>query len=160
MFNKKKSYCLTISLLLIMQLLSGCAVDSIGNANEPIQQPIETVTSAEPDAPNSEVPPPTSPTPIPISQNITGTLEIAFLDVGQGDSTYFILPNGESMLIDAGESSESQSIIQSIKDNNDKGVLDYIISTHPHSGHIGGMAANPRPLVNISAFRGTISSNL
>jgi len=74
-------------------------------------------------------------------QEITGVLEIAFLDVGQGDSIYICLPNGESMLIDAGESSESGSVIQYIKDNNAKDTIDYLIATHPHSDHIGGMSA-------------------
>ena len=74
-------------------------------------------------------------------RSITGTLKIVYLDVGQGDSIYIGLPNGESMLIDAGESSASESIIQYIKDNNDKGSIDYLIASHPHSDHIGGMAA-------------------
>ena len=35
-------------------------------------------------------------------QNITGELKISYLDVGQGDSTFIILPTGETLLIDAG----------------------------------------------------------
>lgn len=74
-------------------------------------------------------------------QNVNGTLQITFLDVGQGDSIYISLPNGECILIDAGESSESDKIIQYIRENNDKSVIDYLITTHPHADHIGGMLA-------------------
>ena len=135
MFNRKKNGCLIILILLIMQLLSGCVAGSSEDIGEITRQPTETVVPVEQNVQKADE---TEAKHLP--QNITGTLEIAILDVGQGDSIYFILPNGESMLIDAGEFSESRSIIQSIKDNNDKGVIEYIIATHPHEDHIGGMS--------------------
>lgn len=67
-----------------------------------------------------------------------GTLKIHFIDVGQGDSEFLELPDGKTMLIDAGESSESATVAGYIKD---KGYTktDYVVATHPHSDHIGGL---------------------
>ena len=73
-------------------------------------------------------------TPIPID---TSQLVINILDVGQGDSLYIQFPNGETMLIDAGERKNSKDIIDFIKENGDE--LTYVVATHPHSDHIGGM---------------------
>ena len=66
-------------------------------------------------------------------------LEIHFIDVGQGDSIFIELPNTQTMLIDAGESWKSTTVINYI---NDQGYtkLDYVIGTHPHADHIGGLA--------------------
>lgn len=60
------------------------------------------------------------------------------IDVGQGDSI-LIMAGGKSVLIDAGEKEYGEKVVSFLKD---KGVtrLDYIIATHPHSDHIGGMA--------------------
>lgn len=75
-----------------------------------------------------------------ISQSAEGNLKISYLDVGQADSIFIILPNGETVLIDAGEQADSGDIVQYIKDSG-KNTLDYVIATHPHADHIGGMAA-------------------
>lgn len=67
------------------------------------------------------------------------TLTVSFLDVGQGDSIFIELPDGETMLIDASESDQADSIIDYIEGRgHDR--LDYVVATHPHADHIGGMA--------------------
>ena len=62
-----------------------------------------------------------------------------FLDVGQADANVIELPNGELMLIDAGLSGSSEEIIQYIQDLG-YDEIDYVVATHPHADHIGGMA--------------------
>ena len=62
-----------------------------------------------------------------------------FLDVGQADANVIELPNGELMLIDAGLSRSSEEIIQYIQDLG-YDEIDYVVATHPHADHIGGMA--------------------
>ena len=64
-------------------------------------------------------------------------LQIHFIDVGQGDCSLVIWEDS-AMLIDCGERENSDSVLKYLKK---QGVekLDYIIATHPHSDHIGGM---------------------
>lgn len=67
------------------------------------------------------------------------TIVVHFLDVGQGDSTFIEFPDGRCMLIDAGLSEYSQAVIDSIEGYGYSG-LDYVVATHPHADHIGGMS--------------------
>lgn len=66
-------------------------------------------------------------------------LEVVFIDVAQGDSALVTLPTGEFLLIDAGEKKHAKTVISLLEE---KGVtrLDYVIGTHPHADHIGGLA--------------------
>jgi competence protein ComEC len=75
--------------------------------------------------------------PKPERQSVAGELVVRFLDVGQGDSILLTLPNGTSMLIDAGPRDAGDDIVSAIKDQGLK-KLDYVIFTHPHEDHIGG----------------------
>lgn len=68
-----------------------------------------------------------------------GNIIAHFLDVGQGDSAFIELPNGECMLIDASERECADAIIQSIEGYG-YSKLDYVVATHPHADHIGGMS--------------------
>lgn len=65
-------------------------------------------------------------------------LNIHFIDVGQADCTLIELPNGETALIDGGNRGDSDLIVNYI---NELGIdfIDYIIATHPHEDHIGGL---------------------
>ncbi len=66
------------------------------------------------------------------------TLSVHFLDVGQGDSAFIELPNGETMLIDTGENYHGEGIIRYIE-RLGYSQIDYLVGTHPHSDHIGSM---------------------
>ncbi|MFB0919832.1 MAG: MBL fold metallo-hydrolase, partial [Oscillospiraceae bacterium] len=68
----------------------------------------------------------------------TGNLTVHFLDVGQGDAEFIELPDGKTMLIDAGESEYGDTVVNYIKGLGYKKV-DYLVATHPHADHIGGM---------------------
>ncbi len=67
-----------------------------------------------------------------------GNLKVHFIDVGQGDST-LIEQNGHFMLIDAGERDQGEGVVSYLKKQGVK-KLDYVVGTHPHSDHIGGLA--------------------
>ncbi len=73
------------------------------------------------------------------SWNSATPLKVHFLDVGQGDSAFLQLPGGETLLIDAGNPGDGPRIVHYIRS---LGVthINYIIATHPHADHIGGMA--------------------
>ncbi len=68
-----------------------------------------------------------------------GVMAVHFFDVGQGDSEFIQFPNGDTMLIDAGESDKASTVISNIK-NLGVSEITYIIATHPHSDHIGGLS--------------------
>ena len=63
-------------------------------------------------------------------------ITLHFLDVGQGDSE-LIVTKEKVVLIDSGERENYPRIVNYLASNNIK-KIDYIITTHPHSDHIGG----------------------
>lgn len=67
-----------------------------------------------------------------------GSLELHFIDVGQGDAA-LILCDGHAMLIDGGTPKNSSRIYHYLQTHEIK-HLDYIIATHPHDDHVGGLA--------------------
>ena len=73
-----------------------------------------------------------------ISTFSSGSLRVNYIDVGQGDSIFIQLPNNQTMLIDAGEAYKSDNVINYL---NNLGItkIDYVIGTHPHTDHIGGL---------------------
>ena len=95
-----------------------------------VQQEDLVIESVEvPD--EKEIVPPTE-----LPQN--STFEVHYLDVGQGDCS-LVLCDGHAMLIDGGEASESSKVYSYLKAH---GInhLDYMVATHAHSDHIGGLS--------------------
>lgn len=65
--------------------------------------------------------------------------KVHFIDVGQGDSELVELPNGQTLLIDAGTPQSGNQVANEIKSLG-YSRIDYLVATHPHADHIGGMA--------------------
>ena len=65
------------------------------------------------------------------------SLIVHFIDVGQGDST-LLESRGEFVLIDAGEKEYGAEVVRYLKSRGAK-HLKYVIATHPHTDHIGGL---------------------
>lgn len=76
----------------------------------------------------------------PASRAEQGELAVHFLDVGQGDSEFIELPGGDTMLIDAGEREYGETVCDYISSLGYTEIT-YLIATHPHSDHIGGLTA-------------------
>jgi len=78
------------------------------------------------------------------------TLTVTVIDVGQGDCSLIQLPNGKTVLVDAGSGGVGWNpfdagttiVVPFLKKMGVKHI-DYIVMTHPHSDHIGGV----RPVV-------------
>lgn len=75
---------------------------------------------------------------IPVASIEDASVTSHYIDVGQGDSIFIELPNNECMLIDAGEKDYSNKVVSYIKQLGYK-KIDYLVGTHPHSDHIGGL---------------------
>ena len=65
-------------------------------------------------------------------------LRIHFIDVGQGDSI-LVQCDGESLLVDAGSAEAGKTVNKYLRESQSLNVIDYVIATHEHDDHIGGM---------------------
>ena len=72
--------------------------------------------------------------------SIQELMRVHFIDVGQADSAFIELGNGQTMLIDAGRDSSGTAIIDYINELQ-YDTIDYVVASHPHDDHIGGMAS-------------------
>src|SRR3984893_12666813 len=72
------------------------------------------------------------------------TLDIYVVDVEGGNTTLFVSPSGESVLIDTGNAGaaavrDAERIMAAVKDAR-LAQIDHLITTHWHGDHFGGMA--------------------
>lgn len=114
MAGNKVKRILALAAVLCMICLTGCVYKAAGTGASKFAVPGETD-----------------------DQKTDAELAVHFIDVGQGDST-LIEANGHYMLIDAGEKDQTDTVINYLKAQGVKS-LDYVIGTHPHSDHIGGL---------------------
>ncbi|HHT09800.1 MAG TPA: MBL fold metallo-hydrolase, partial [Candidatus Atribacteria bacterium] len=82
---------------------------------------------------------------------LASTLQVYFLDVGQGDSMVITASSGEVVMIDSGP--DEYLILQKLRALNISHI-DLLIDSHPHNDHITGMDAiidtyQPRAFVDI-----------
>jgi len=66
-------------------------------------------------------------------------LTVSVIDVGQGDSILVQFPNGQDMLVDAGDREAGPTVVQYLRSRGIKRI-DLLVASHPHADHIGGMA--------------------
>lgn len=94
-------------------------------------------------------------------------LIVHYIDVGQGDSI-LIQVNSKNILIDAGPYENKNNVVKYLKKQKIK-ILDYVIETHPHEDHIGGMSSvinnfritsfyAPKVTANSDAFKNMVTS--
>ena len=150
-FMKKYQWkSIVVWLLLAVLLLSGCGLTDIpaeptqSESPAPVTEPADTIPSETafltepentiPPTQPEETIPPTQPETIPEGSQ----LQVYFIDVGQADAALLIC-DGQTMLIDGGNVADSNLMYTFLKQ---KGVdhLDYVIGTHAHEDHIGGLS--------------------
>jgi beta-lactamase superfamily II metal-dependent hydrolase len=79
------------------------------------------------------------PVKVAASPEKTKTLEIHVINVGQGDSFLIVSPSGKKVLIDAGNTGRGAGFVLPYLQSQNISSLDYIVATHFHSDHIGGL---------------------
>jgi len=72
-----------------------------------------------------------------VKKATSAKMKVYFLDVGQADSI-IIESDKHFMLIDAGNNGDGDYVVDYLKNLGAK-TLDYVIGTHPHEDHIGGL---------------------
>lgn len=100
------------------------------------------------------------PDPVPVD---SPDFEIRFLDVGQADAA-LIRSDGETMLIDGGNR-EDGSLIAAVLKRLGITTLDYVVCSHAHEDHVGGLsaafhvAAVETVLIPVTEYDSTVFSN-
>jgi len=124
----------SLGLLTSLLLLAACAFPA-----DSVDVPATTAPPSAQEAPAGANPAPL-PTPAPGTTPVEpparaeGTLEIHFLDVGQGDATLLVHPE-VTVLIDTGRF-DRRDVVGHLRE---RGVerIDLLVITHPHADHIG-----------------------
>ena len=120
--NRMRVWVSALGLLCLIVGMMGCGASpvDIGESTQTLQTQTEpqTVASTQP--------------------SHSGELKIHFIDVGQADAA-LVQCDGHNMLIDGGNVEDSNLMYTYL---NKQGVthLDYVIGTHAHEDHIGGLA--------------------
>ncbi|QLG61076.1 lamin tail domain-containing protein [Halorarum salinum] len=113
--------------IVVLVALSGCAG---GLGAGPTS---ETPTDASTQTPASDPP--------QLQGDENGTLEVHYINVGQGASTVLITPDGETMLIDSGDWRDDGEYVLTALNRLGIDRIDHLVTSHADADHIGGHAA-------------------
>ncbi len=115
---------------MLLCVLCGCEPTTAPSTTES-----ELQTTAEPGTPREDLEVEVAPGIYSLQE----LMRVHFIDVGQADSIFIELGNGQTMLIDAGRGGNASTVINYIR-NLQYSDIDFVVATHPHDDHIGGMA--------------------
>ncbi len=118
--KKFKHLSLFLTLLLLLSVLTGCLqLAPLGDASTQAGTAPQETETAPPIADGS-------------------SFAVYFIDVGQADSA-LVVCDGKTMLIDGGNAPDS-NLIYSFLQKRGVSHLDYVICTHAHEDHVGGLS--------------------
>ena len=113
---------LLLVLSFMMIFISGCSTSETVEIPTPTIQPATLETAA--------------PTENPLPEN--STFAVHYIDVGQADAA-LLLCDEQALLIDGGNVADSSLIVAYLKKLNID-YLDYVVCTHAHEDHVGGLS--------------------
>ncbi|NNE69127.1 MAG: DNA internalization-related competence protein ComEC/Rec2 [Rhodothermales bacterium] len=82
-------------------------------------------------------------------------LEVAILDVGQGDASLIRTPGGRLMLIDTGPPGRENILTSAIRAH-PSARLDVVVSSHDHADHTGGLSTIRRAFPHARYLDGSV----
>jgi len=120
-----RCYGMTLAMLFVLSGLKACGGTSQAATTNNNSSSVNQSNSNE------------TKTPAADNTSVYGQLKINYINVGQADSI-LIQQGNSSMLIDAGNNEDAQTVKNYISD---QGITksDYVIGIHPHEDHIGGL---------------------
>lgn len=89
--------------------------------------------------------------------HVSGDFETHFIDVGQADAE-LVICDGKAMLIDGGNAEDSNLIVSYLRDL-DITHLDYVVCTHAHEDHVGGLSGALHECEADNVFCSSLSYN-
>lgn len=72
-----------------------------------------------------------------ISENVTGSLRVSVLDIGQGDAIFIESPTGQEVLVDGGPNRAVLSALSKVMPFYDRSI-DLLVISNPDKDHIAG----------------------
>ncbi len=72
-----------------------------------------------------------------VTDNADNPVRVVFLDIGQGDATFFEWPDKTQMLVDCAKDARILEALGRVMPFHDR-TIDYLIVTHPDLDHYGG----------------------
>lgn len=151
MFTKRKFFKPFLGLFLALSLifpLAGCdslppelgstVEELVEEASRDLPGFFQRLALAMDELVNALFPPEGAPAPeVPEGS----TFAVHYIDVGQADCA-LVACDGHYMLIDGGNAADSDLVYSYLK-SHDVEEIDYLVATHAHEDHIGGLSAAP-----------------
>lgn len=141
--KRSKWQCHSFLLLLIVLLFltTGCSGNATDTAAEQYNRQAGMSQTAVTETKNEFIKNASVVSEVPeaVAETDSSELNVYFIDVGQADAC-LLESGGHFMLIDAGDNDDEQFIVEYLQGQN-VNTLDYVVGTHPHADHIGGLDA-------------------